>query len=370
MDSAENKDIIRQTDKIANRRTVKVSSNKTPGLLGLRQLSQGLANANLRPEAHKAKPATSARPQEEPLRVETLEQNKMRWINIERPGSAELAWLHQNFDFNPLHLEDITSRLQRPKIDDYEDYLFIVLHFPIHMKAEHVTVAAEIDIFLGPDYVVTVTDGKLRPLNRLFEQCKNNPGKRNGVIGRNPSFAVYRIVDVLVDYCFPGINKLAEKLEELDDEIFTSSSRDIIHDISVLRRDIIAFRRIIKPQISVIASLEHRRRTNDHEDMEAYYSDISDHISKIWDSLEEYKEIIESLSSTYDSLATHRLNQIIKTLTVISVMLLPLTLISGLYGMNVALPFSDEPWSFFLILFFLIITAGGMLIFFRTRKWL
>ncbi len=361
MDSTENKDLIQQPDKLSGKRT--------PSLPGLKQLSQGLANANILPDVRKTKPATH-RPQEEPLRVETLEQNKVRWVNIERPGNAELTWLHQNFDFNPLHLEDITSRLQRPKIDDYEDYLFIVLHFPIYMKSEQVTIASEIDIFLGPDYIVTVSDSKLRPLNRLFEQCKNNPGKRNGVLGRTPSFAVYRIIDVLVDYCFPGISKLSEKLEELDDEIFTSTSTNIIYDISVLRRDIIAFRRIIKPQISVIASLEHRRRTNDHEDMEAFYSDISDHISKIWDSLEEYKEIIESLSATYDSLATHRLNQIIKTLTMISVMLLPLTLISGLYGMNVSLPLSAEPWAFSLILFSLIATAGGMLVFFRSRKWL
>jgi magnesium transporter len=360
-----NKDTLRQTDKLSSRRASKIPV--------LRQLSQGLAGANhLIPEVRRApKPSTSTqRTQEEALRVETIEYNKIRWINIERPGNAELAWLHQHFDFNPLHLEDITSRLQRPKIDDYEDYLFIVLHFPVHMKTEQVTIAGKIDIFLGPDYVVTVTDGKLRPLNRLFEQSKNNSGKRHGVLGRTPSFAVYRIVDVLVDYCFPGINKLAEKLEELDDKIFTSNSTDVIQDISILRRDIIAFRRIIKPQISVIASLEHRRRTNDHEEMEAFYSDISDHISKIWDSLEEYKEIIESLSATYDSLTTHRLNQVIKTLTIISVMLLPLTLISGLYGMNVSLPFSEEPWAFFLILFILLATASGMLIFFRNRKWL
>lgn len=359
MDRSENKDIIRQPDKL--------SSRQKPGLPGLRQLSRGLANANLRPETRSA---TSTRPPEEPLRVETLKQNNLRWVNIERPGNAEVTWLHKNFEFNPLHLEDITTRLQRPKIDDYEDYLFIVLHFPVHLKSEQVTIASELHIFLGPDYVVTVTDAKLRPLNRLFEQCKNNPGKRNGVMGRTPSFAVYRIIDVLVDYCFPIINKLSENLDDLDDEIFTSSSTDIIYNISVLRRDIIATRRIIKPQISVIASLEHRRRTNDHEEMEAFYSDLTDHISKIWDSLEEYKEIIESLSATYDSLATHRLNQIIKTLTIISVMLLPLTLISGLYGMNVSLPLSEEPWAFFLILILLIAIASGMLLFFRIRKWL
>lgn len=305
------------------------------------------------------------------LRVETVEHNKLRWINIERPTNDEIGWLHQNFEFNPLHLEDVTSRVQRPKIDDYEDYIFIVLHFPVHNKSERATTSSEIDIFLGPDFIITIHDGKLRMLNRLFEQCKNNSGKKHGVLGRTPSFALYRIIDVLVDYCFPIINKLGEKLEDIDDKIFNlASNSDTLYDISVLRRDIISFRRIIKPQISILASLEHRKRTADHEEMEAYFSDITDHIGKIWDSLEEYKEIIEGLSATYDSLTSHRLNQIIKTLTLISVMLLPLTLISGLYGMNVPLPLSQEPWAFVLIMIFLVLTASSMLLFFRYRKWI
>src|SRR5690349_12864621 len=162
----------------------------------LRQLTRALPN-NVNP-ARRAE----TQPREEALRVETIEHNGLRWVNIERPGNAEIGWLHQHFDLNPLHLEDITSRLQRPKFDDYEDYLFIVLHFPVHIKAERVTLPSEIDIVVGADYVITVHDGKLRALNRLFEQCKNNSGQRNGVLGRTPAFAFYRILDVLVDYCF------------------------------------------------------------------------------------------------------------------------------------------------------------------------
>ncbi len=308
-----------------------------------------------------------------PLRIEIIqhETNGLRWINILRPGNGELAWLRQQFEINSLHLEDITSRLQRPKIDDYEDYIFLVMHFPVYNKAERETTAAEIDMFMGPDYVITVHDGKLRSLNRLFEQCKNNSGRRNGILGRTPAYALYRLVDVLVDYCFPIINKQAEKLDDLDERIFKSpSSADTIYEISVIRRDIIAIRRIIKPQIAVIASLEHRKRTADHEDMEGYWSDVKDHISKIWDSLEEFKEVVEGLSSTYDSLTSHRLNQVIKTLTIISVVVLPLTLVSGIYGMNVEVPFQHEPWTFIGIMVLLVMMAALMLLFFRWRKWL
>ncbi len=308
-------------------------------------------------------------PPEEFLRVETIEHNGLRWINVVRPGNVEMSWLEENFKFNPLHLEDVTSHLQRPKIDDYEDYLFIVLHFPIYNRAEQATFPCEIDIFMGTDYIITVHEAELRPLNRLFEQCKHNPEKRQQVLGRTPSFALYRVVDLMVDYCFPIISKIAEKLDLIDEEIFKTSSSKTIYYISVLRRDIIAIRRIIKPQISILTSLERRKRTTDHEDMEAFFGDITDHIGKIWDSLEEFKDIIEGLSATYDSLATHRLNQIIKTLTVISVIMLPLTVLTGMYGMNVPLPFQEEKWSFVVVVGVMIAVVLGMLAFFRSRKW-
>lgn len=349
-----------QLKKAAGQAIRPASSN---GLPGLRQLLGGNGQ-------NQSKPLTKpSQRQEEPLRVETVEHNGLRWVNIWKPDDAEIAWLHQNFEFNALHLEDITSRLQRPKIDDYEDYLFIVLHFPVYNKAERRTHSSELDVFVGPNYVVTVTDGRLRSLNRLFEQCKNNSGKRYGVLGRTTSFALYRVIDVLVDYCFPIVSKLSEKMEDIEDRIFETSSRNTLYDISVLRSDIIALRRIIRPQISVIANLERRRAAED-EEMEAYFSDITDHISKIWDSLEEFKDIIEGLSATYDSLTSHRLNQVIKALTVISVIILPLTLISGIYGMNVPLPFQDAQWAFYGIMALLALITIGMLLFFRLRKWL
>jgi magnesium transporter len=310
---------------------------------------------------------------EDELRVETIEHKNLRWINIERADDNEVTWLHQNFKFNPLHLEDVTGRLQRPKIDDYEDYLFIVLHFPVHNKTERITIPGEIDVFVGPDYIITVHDGNLRALNKLFEQCKNNPGKRFGVLGRTPTYALYKVIDVLVDYCFPIMSKLSEKIEDIDDRIFqqTSSSKTI-QEISLLRRDVLAIRRIMKPQIPILANLERRAKiaSTDAEDLEAYFSDVVDHISRIWDSLEEYKDVIDGLSSTYDSLATYQLNQIIKALTIISVILLPLTLISGIYGMNVPLPLQENVWTFLFIILFMMMITAGMLTFFRFKRWL
>jgi magnesium transporter len=248
-----------------------------------------------------------------------------------------------------------------------------VLHFPVFNKVEGVSVAEEVDIVLGPDFIITIHDAKLRPLNKLFEQCKNNPGKRMGLLNRNPAYTLYKILDVLVGYIFPILDKIDDNLEALDEKIFKASSQSTIYEISTVRRDILAVRRILKPQISVLSSLERRKGIvgeNDELDLEPLYADITDHINKIWDTLEEFKEIIESLSNTYDSLNSHRLNAVIKTLTIISVVTLPLTVITGLWGMNVGLPFMDFPHAFLIIIGMMLFTILGMLSFFKWRKWL
>lgn len=306
----------------------------------------------------------------ERLQASIIEFKGLRWINIEQPGNAEITWLEQKFKINHLHLEDFTSYFQRPKLDDFEDYLFIVLHFPFQQKAERTLVPCEIDFVLGVDYVITVHDGRLPPLKKLFEACRADPKRCKGIMGRSAAFLLYSIIDVLVDYCFPIINSYSEKLELIDEEIFKSSSKKTVYYISTLRREIIAFRRIIKPQIAIMANLGRRRHINEGENLEGYFSDLSDHISKIWDSLEEFKDIIEGLSATYDSLTSHRLNQIIKTLTIISVVLMPMTLVSSIYGMNVPLPFQEHSPAFWVLMVVMLITGIGLILFFRSRKWL
>jgi magnesium transporter len=197
----------------------------------LTRLRQGLNNRNGKNPNIKqeiAQKRSSHRIAEEKLRVETCEDDSLpvRWINIERAEEAEIGWLHNNYEFNPLHLEDVTSYLQRPKLDDFDDtdYIFLVLHFPVFNKTEQVCVAEEVDIFLGTDYIITIHDGKLRPLNKLFEQAKNNSGKRHGLLNRTPAYTLYKILDVLIDYIFPILNKIGENIDSVEDKIFQAVS--------------------------------------------------------------------------------------------------------------------------------------------------
>lgn len=316
--------------------------------------------------------ATPALPGPRALDVQTITYNGITWVDLERPGQAEIEWLRATYGFHPLHLEDIVSKIQRPKIDDADDYTFIVMHFPVYSKLVRQTTASEVDIFVGANFVITAHSGNLKPLVRLFRQCAEDPELRARYMGRSTGYLLYTIVDKLVDYCFPILNKIDENIEQIEDEIFQEQVRRTVQEISIVRRDIISFRRIVKPLIPVVSSLERKHRPFLHEDMEEYFGDVADGLSRIWDTLEEFKEVIEGLSDTISTLTNNRINDIIRVLTIISVILLPLTLISGIFGMNVPLPefLANNSLAFELILGLMIIVMVAMLAFFRWRKWI
>lgn len=313
--------------------------------------------------------AAGLRAEERKLNLQTVRHGKITWVNIERPTKDEIEWLRQNYPFHPLHLDDCLSKIQRPKIDEHEEYLFIVLHFPVFNKMARVTVASEVDIFVGPDYFVTVHAGDIKPLRRMFQESLGSPTVRQELMGKSTGYLLYRVVDRLVDYCFPILNKIDANIEAVEDTIFEEDVRQTVRDISMIRRDIINFRRIIKPQIPVIASLEHKEMPFLQEDLEAYFGDISDHVAKIWDILEDYKEVVEGLADTNDSLTSYRLNEVMKILTTISVIILPMTLVSGIYGMNIQLPFMEHPMAFLMVVGFMVVMAVGMLFYFRKKGW-
>ncbi len=304
-----------------------------------------------------------------PLNIRSITHGGITWIDIIHPGEPEIEWLRR-FNFHPLHLDDTLSKIQRPKIDDTDEYTFLVLHFPVYSKLVRVTTPSEVDIFVGANYFITSHAGNLKPLLRFFKQCQDDPLVRDRAMSRSTGYLLYFVIDKLVDYCFPILNKIDANIEQVEDEIFEEKVRRTVQEISLIRRDVIAFRRIIKPLMPVIASLERKHRTFLNEDMEEYFGDISDHLSKIWDTLADYKEVIEGLSDTVTALTSNRINEIIKVLTIISVVLLPLTLISGIYGMNVDLPAQSHPYAFEIVIGIMLAIIVSMLGFFKWRKWI
>ncbi len=305
------------------------------------------------------------------MTTQTLTHGNVTWTTIVKATERDVFALRTSHpNFHPLDLEDLLSRIERPKLDDYEDYLFVVMQFPIWDSRNRVSRATEVDVFVGEGYLVTVHDGSLKPLNTLFQQCQEDEALRQKNMGKGSSRLFYAVIDALVDYILPILYKVDANIRAIEENLFTRDLQKVIEDITLVRRDIIALRRIIRPQIGIVANLEKVDRPFIHQELDVYFGDILDHLQKAADLLTDHAEVIEVLADSADTLASHRINQVIRILTVISVILLPLTLISGIYGMNVLLPLQDHPQAFALILSMMFVIMLGMLAIFRRKKWL
>jgi len=307
-----------------------------------------------------------------PARPAELAAAGLTWIHLDRPSLDAAQDLADRFGWHALDVEDVMSKRQRPKVDDYADegYLFGVLHFPVYDRAIQRLNAAELDAFVGPDYLVTLPTVELLPLTRLFRRCEEDGAFREQLFSKGSGRLLYEVLDDLFDYCFPILDKIGHKLDSLEDDVFEGRSEEVVRDISNVKQEIISYRKIVKPERSTLRVLEARTQRFLPQDLEVYFDDIVDAAERIWDLLDNYKEVVEALEDTNESVISHRQNDVLRILTVFSVVLLPLTLITGFFGMNVHFPGFESVWAFWVIFVGMIVTLGSLLAFFRIKRWI
>ena len=316
--------------------------------------------------------AEAVAPRPEP-RVAELRADGLTWIHLDPPVDPETVnALRAKFGWHPLDVEDVLSKRQRPKVDDYVDdgYLFGVLHFPAYDKSIQRLNAGELDFFIGPDYLVTISNVELLPVTRLFTRLQEDERLRDQLFGKGSGRLLYEVLDDLFDYCFPILDKIAYKLDSIEDDIEDRRSEEIVTDISKAKQEIISYRKIIKPQRPALRLLERRIERFLPENLELYFDDLVDASERIWDLLDNYKEVVEALESTNESVISHRQNDVLRILTVFSVILLPLTLISGIFGMNVLFPGEHTHAAFWAIVGLMVGVIIGMIGFFKYKRWL
>ncbi len=302
------------------------------------------------------------------------------WIHLLAPTTDEAQELAARFGWHPLDVEDVLSRRQRPKIDVYTDedgaagsgYLFAVLHFPVYDKAVGRLNAGELDVFIGPDYIVTLPSVELRPVSLLFRRAAENEEVREQLLGRGSGRLLYEVLDDLYDYCFPILDKIGFKLEQIDEEIGDAGdgAKELVRDIHRVKQEIISYRKIIKPQRPTLRQLERQMKGFLTEELEDYFDDIVDASERIWDLLDNYKEVVEALEDTNESLISHQQSDILYVLTIFIVVLTPLTFITGFFGMNVHFPGFDTWDAFYASLGLIATSIVGMLAFFHWKRWL
>jgi magnesium transporter len=305
-------------------------------------------------------------------RISELSANGLTWLHVDEPGPPEAAVLAERFGFHELDIEDVLSKRQRPKIDEYPDYLFVVLHFPFYDKAVQRLNAAELDVFIGPRFLITLPNVELNPVTHLFHRFEDDPELREELFSKGSGYLLYEVLDDLFDYCGPILDKILTKLDAIEDEIFEGRSEEVVRDISNAKQEIIAYRKIIKPERATLRVLERHMEKFIPEDseLELYFGDIVDAAERVWDQLDNFKEVIEGLESTNESFIAHRQQYRLQILTVTSVILLPLTLIASIFGMNVLYPGEGTHEAFWVILGIILLLGAALLTVFRWRRWL
>src|SRR5438270_10187647 len=200
----------------------------------------------------------------------------LTWIHLDAPSLGHAQELADRFGWHPLDVEDVLSKRQRPKVDDYADegYLFGVLHFPVYDRAVQRLNAAELDFFIGPDYLVTLPAVELLPVTRLFRRCEEDETFREQLFSKGSGRLLYEVLDDLFDYCFPILDKIAHKLDSIEDAMFEERAEGVVAGCSNVKQEIISYRKIIKPERSTLRLLERRVERFLPEELELYFDDI------------------------------------------------------------------------------------------------
>jgi magnesium transporter len=306
-----------------------------------------------------------------PARPAELTAAGLTWIHLDSPSLERTQELAERFGWHALDVEDIMSIRQRPKVDDYADegYLFGVLHFPVFDKKIRRLNAGELDVFVGPDYLVTLPAVELLPITRLFQRCEDDENFCEQLFSKGSGRLLYEVLDDLFDYCFPILDKISHKLDSIGVDVFEGRSEGVVRDISNVKQEIISYRKIIKPERSTLRLLERHVERFLPEELDLYFDDLVDAAERIWDYLDNYKEVVEALESTNESVIAHRQNEVLNVLTIISTIMLPLFVITGIFGMNVHFPGENTSAGFWIICGLMLSSVVAMVWYFRYKRW-
>jgi len=303
--------------------------------------------------------------------IETLQYQSLKWQHITNASEEDYRYLLEEYEVHPLDIEDCRSTNQRPKIDQYDDYYFLILHFPYFDKGNKFIRIREVKIFWGRGFIVTL-DRSHWVVKQLFDEMRVELDEQDeDTLNKLSSsdLLLYYILERLMKETYTLIMRVGAEVDLINYDIFNKRARSIIELISITRRNIILLNTTFKPQLRVIHMFESGgiKGFVDPEvlDMEDYWGNILDQYQKMFDSIEDYGELIDGLSTTFDSLQTNKTNDIMRVLTYFSTIMLPLTLITGLFGMNVDFPFTTNTTAFWIIIGAMILVTITLLIFFR-----
>jgi magnesium transporter len=289
------------------------------------------------------------------------------WIDLYDIGNEELHYIARIFNFHLLAIEDCLHVSPRAKVDDYEDYYFFVFHaLRYNEESDNEITTLELNVFLGTNYIVTIHKSPMATIGKIAAASL----KSKEYMNRGPDFLLYTIVDGITDEYFPILDRISVRIDELEDEIYDHEVEEITEEFLALKRTIILIRRVILPQRRIFANLNGRLSFDIREENVPFYIDLVDHLERIVDSTETFRDLVNGAMDTYYSIVSAKTTEIMRVLTIISTIMMPLTFITGFFGMNVDLPFEHREWTIGIISLFMLTITIMMLYIFKKRRWM
>jgi len=290
------------------------------------------------------------------------------WVDMTNPTDGDAKMLSDVFHFHPLAVEDALAASNLPKVESYGDYLYLILHRIDFHAPEHCFRTHDVDFFLGRHYLVTIHSGESRSFEQIREICERNAR----ALGEGAAALMHRIVDAMVDNYRPEIDELSERLDAIEADVFQKTSPALARRILDFKRDVSSLRRVVQPQRDVVSRLARREFPFIDEQTSFGFRDVYDHLVRLTDESMFFADRITSLLDAHLSQVSNNLNQVMKVLTVIATIFMPLTFVTGLYGMNVDLPHFGLGGlaMFWLLMAIMVATVVGMIVFFHRKGWI
>ncbi|MEA2088554.1 MAG: magnesium transporter CorA family protein [Patescibacteria group bacterium] len=308
------------------------------------------------------------------LTNKTQDKKNQRWINVSNAKKKEIEYLKKNFNFNLKNLSASFAHTysQRTQIEKYPKYLFIILRFPVLDKEKQEIIVSEIDCFVSKNYLITIHDSNLKELVSLFKLCKKDKASLKFYLGKDPIFLLHKILDRSLNQCFATLDYLNIEISKVEEKIFSGNQRESIDDILIIKHNIVNFRRTMQSHRNLLKKLSNNHNKYVKKEHTADYCNLIQSTVDIWNTIENQKEMVEALEYTNDSMLSYRMGDIMKTLTIFSVIMFPLTLLAAIFGMNTikGMPFVETEGGFWIIMVIMTIGILGMFGCFKRKGWI
>lgn len=297
---------------------------------------------------------------------------KFTWIDINNPTEHDIKYLKKKFKIHPLVLDELIHPSPRPRVERYKNYVFMVLFYPIYNIKTRETSSRELNIIVSQRAIITSHHETIPPLKTLFDNSRFDKQSQKTYLSEETGQLLYYILSAFWQNCFKKLEKIDKRINDIEKHIFSGKEKEMVLEISLVKTDIINFWRIIEPQKEVLESLLKEGLEFFGQTLLPYFSDILGTYERVSNTLERAKETILALEDTNQSLLSTRINEIMKILTILSVVMLPLTLLASIWGMNFpkSLPLSNSPMGFWSISFLMLVVLIVMVFYFKRKKWL